>query len=457
MKRGNSSFIKVLLSLILVVVIAGTAFVYVSPQFEKNSPVVEFKDNIYWNLHDKLPMKLLDDSGIKYYKITFKDGNSEKVLKHEILAKPEKSIELELAAPKLNMFFKSNEISIIVEAIDNSKWNFFDGNKTVSRYQINIDKKPPVVDIISNSYAIRRGGSAIVIVKIEDENLKDAYLSFSKKERFELIPFYKENYYMALIGWPVTLSEFDGANVVAMDKANNFSQTKVPLYIRPLKMRKSNIKISDSFIKNVSTKVIEQSLETIPESLVEAFVKQNDKIRAKNVATIRRVSSDYMNKDRVDSFDIKTFKRLKNASTAGYFGQQRHYYHNRKKIDEAWHLGMDWASVKRADIKTSNSGVVIFNDYLGIYGNTIIIDHGYGLQTLYAHTSASSVNVGDNVTSNQKIGNTGTTGAVLGDHLHFGVLIQGIEVNPLEWMDKNWIKTRIVDIINDAKEVIDNK
>ncbi len=457
MKRRNSSFIKVLFSLILIVLIAGTAFIYVSPQFEKNSPVVEFKENVYWNLRDKLTMNLLDDSGIKYYKITFKDGNSEKVLKQEILATPKKSITLELEAPKFNMFFKSKEVSLIVEAIDNSKWNFFDGNKTINSYKIKIDKKRPVVEIISNSYAIRRGGSAVVIVKIEDENLKDAYLSFSKKERFELIPFYKENYYMALIGWPVTLTEFNGANIVAMDKANNFSQTKVPLYIRALKMRKSNIKISDSFINNVSTKVIEQSAETIPDSLEKIFVKQNDLIRAKNVATIRRVSSDYMNKDRVDNFGIGVFKRLKNASTAGYFGQKRHYYHNREKIDEAWHLGVDWASVKRADIKTSNGGTVIFNDYLGIYGNTIIIDHGYGLQTLYAHTSASSVNVGDSVNKGQKIGNTGTTGAVLGDHLHFGVLIQGVEVNPLEWMDKNWIKTRITDIIKDAKEVIDNK
>lgn len=94
---------------------------------------------------------------------------------------------------------------------------------------------------------------------------------------------------------------------------------------------------------------------------------------------------------------------------------------------------------------------------MGIYGNTIIIDHKMGLATLYAHTSVSKVNAGDEVQANQMIAKTGSTGAVLGDHLHFGVLVQGIEVNPLEWMDKNWIKTRITDILDESKKVIENQ
>lgn len=456
MRTRKSNTGKIVFILLLVVMAALGAFVYVSPQFEKNKPLVEFEDNIYWNLKDKLKITLSDDSGIKYYKIIFKDRNSEKILAHEVLTTAKNNIELELEAPKFDMFFKSKTASIIVEAIDNSKWNFLDGNKTNNTYTIHIDKKRPTVDVITHSYAIRKGGSAVVVVKIEDENLKDAYLSFGH-ERFELIPFYKEHYFMSVIGWPVIMDDFSGVNVIAIDKANNFSKMKVPLYIRSLKVKKSKIKISDSFINNVSTKVIEQSGENIPESLNEIFVKQNRNIREENINKIKMVSKQYMNRDFVNEFKLETFRRLKNASTAGYFGQKRYYYHDGEKIDEAWHLGVDWASVKRADIVTSNSGTVIFNDYLGIYGNAIIIDHGFGIQSLYAHTSSSNVNVGENVTKKQKIGNTGTSGAVLGDHLHFGILIQGVEVNPLEWMDKNWIKTRIVDILEDAKKVIDNK
>lgn len=428
-----------------------------SPQFEKNAPKIEFANNIYWNLRDDLKLKIVDDTGLKFYKITFKNGNTKKVLKQEVLDGTQKEISLNLKAPKLDMFFKSKQIQIVIEAIDSSKWNFLEGNKVTKYYTINIDKKRPEIDVISNSYAIRHGGSAVVVVRAYDENLKDAYLNFNNKERFELIPFYKENYYMAVIAWPVEIKDFSGVNLVAVDKANNFSQARVPLYIRPLKQRRSKIKISDAFIENVSTKVIEQSGQNLPKSLEEIFVKENREIRAKNVEKIEKISREYMNKGFVNGFDLKPFKRLKNSVTAGHFAQERSYYHNGKKIDQAWHLGIDWASVKRADITASNIGTVIFNDYLGIYGNTIIIDHGYGIQSLYAHTSSSSVNVGEKISPNQKIANTGSTGAVLGDHLHFGVLVQGIEVNPLEWMDKNWIKTRITDILKDAKKVIDSK
>ena len=457
MKHRKSNTGKVIFILLIVVIAALGAFVYVSPQFEKNKPIVQFQDNIYWNLKDKLKITFSDDSGIKYYKIIFKDRNSEKVLKQEVLTSVKNEIQLELEAPKFDMFFKSKQASIIVEVIDNSKWNFFEGNKTFNTYNINIDKKRPNVDVVSHSYAVRKGGSAVVVTKIEDENLKDAYISFGNDLRFELIPFYKENYYMTIIGWPVTMDDFSGVNVVAIDKANNFSKMKIPLYIRSLKVKKSRIKISNSFIKNVSTKVIEQSSQDIPEGLNNIFVKQNRLIRSENIKKIMSVSQQYMNKDLVTDFTIDPFRRLTNSKTAGYFGQKRYYYHDGEQIDEAWHLGMDWASVKRADIQTSNDGTVIFNDYLGIYGNTIIVDHGFGIQTLYAHTSSSNVNVGESVSKKQKIANTGTTGAVLGDHLHFGVLVQGIEVNPLEWMDKNWIKTRITDILDDAKKVIDNK
>ncbi|XPV52292.1 MAG: hypothetical protein ACNI3H_07740 [Halarcobacter ebronensis] len=62
--------------------------------------------------------------------------------------------------------------------------------------------------MISNSFHIRQGGSAVVVVEVKDENLKDAYISFNDEKRFELIPYKKENFYISLIAWPVTKEEF---------------------------------------------------------------------------------------------------------------------------------------------------------------------------------------------------------------------------------------------------------
>ena len=455
--RSKNSFGMIVSILIFVIIAAGVGFLYVSPQFEKNKPVVEFEEGIYWNLKDPLKLTLKDDTGVKYYKVIFKDNSNEKVLKTEILTIPQQKIEIEIKAPKLDMFFKTKEVSIEVVAIDNSKWNFFDGNRVEKSYNIKIDTKKPIANVITNSLAIRKGGSAVVIVEVRDENIKDAYISFNNEQRFELTPFYKEGYYVSLIAWPVTINEFNRVSLIVEDKANNISKTKIPLFIRPLKAKSDNIEISEKFIQNVSASVLEQSAESIPADPTEIFIKENRELRAKNIKTLQDVTSKLMNKELITNFNIKPFRRLRGSRTAAGFAERRSYLYNNEKIDEAWHLGLDWASVRNAPIRAYNEGKVIFNDYLGIYGNTIIIDHSMGLSTLYAHTSVSKVNINQEINNKQIIANTGSTGAVLGDHLHFGILVQGIEVNPLEWMDKNWIKSRITDILKESKQIIDGK
>ncbi|AXH13952.1 M23 family metallopeptidase [Malaciobacter mytili] len=456
MKRKNN-FTGIIVLVVLVAIAGGFGFVYLSPQFEQNKPEIKFEEKEYWNLKDSLKISIDDNSGIKHYKVIYKDDNNERVLEDKILDELKNSIDLEIKPPKLDMFFKGENVSIILEATDRSKWNFFEGNSIRKEYKIKIDKKIPVANVIGNSFAIRHGGSALVIVEVHDENLKDAYISFNDEERFDLIPFYKENFYIALIAWPVTIEEFKRVNLIAIDKANNKTITKVPLYIRALKVKNDNIKLSEKFVKDISVNVLQKSGLDVPSTVEEIFVKENRILRKMNTDVLKEITRKFMNKDKIDSFSIKPFKRLEGSKTVAGYADRRHYYFNDEKIDQAWHLGMDWASIKNASIKATNSGKVIFNDYLGIYGNTIVIDHKLGLQSLYAHTSKSHVMAGEEVRANTKIANTGSTGAVFGDHLHFGVLVQGIEVNPLEWMDKDWIKTRITDVIIDAKKVINSK
>jgi len=85
----------------------------------------------------------------------------------------------------------------------------------------------------------------------------------------------------------------------------------------------------------------------------------------------------------------------------------------------------------------------VFAGYLGIYGNCVVLDHGYGLQTLYGHLSSVEVKAGDKVTRGQPLGRSGATGLAGGDHLHFAVLLQGLPVNPIEWFDAKWLHDRL--------------
>jgi len=86
---------------------------------------------------------------------------------------------------------------------------------------------------------------------------------------------------------------------------------------------------------------------------------------------------------------------------------------------------------------------VAFTGDLGLYGNAVIIDHGLGLFTLYGHMSQVDVKPGEALTKRQVIGRTGETGFAGGDHLHFGVYLDGVAILPVEWWDAKWIADNI--------------
>ncbi|MBU0925028.1 M23 family metallopeptidase [bacterium] len=425
--------------------------------FERNAPKIKVQNEIYWNFQKSISVEISDNTKIKSYEVFFVDGDKKLKLETKVIKDENGVINLDILPPQFDEFYKPKEGSLKIDVYDTSKWNFFKGNQTVTNSKIIIDKKSPVANVITNSYLLRQGGSGVIIVEINDENLKDYYISFNDEEVFELFPFYKKNYFISIITWPIDIKEFKRVNVVAVDLAGNKTEAKVPFYIKSFKEKIDDIKISDDFVNNVSKHVLENSDMNVPSDIVEAFVKTNKELREKNVKTIREVVKKNLVNGMNTSFDIKPFVRLPNAATFAQYGERRHYFYGENKIDEAWHLGMDWASVKRADVQVSNPGKVIFKGYLGIYGDTAIIDHGLGLGTLYAHTSSINVEVNDEVKAGQHIANTGSTGAVFGDHLHFGVLVQGIEVNPNEWLDYTWMKTNVTKTINDAVKVINTK
>jgi murein DD-endopeptidase MepM/ murein hydrolase activator NlpD len=114
-----------------------------------------------------------------------------------------------------------------------------------------------------------------------------------------------------------------------------------------------------------------------------------------------------------------------------------------KVVDHQTHLGLDLASTEHAPVPAANAGRVVFSGWLAIYGNAVIIDHGYGLMSLYGHMSSFSVKVGDVVAKGQQIGNSGSTGLAGGDHLHLEIFVQGKSVDPLEWLDEHWIRDNI--------------
>jgi len=448
--KGKSSLGALFL---LVMIIGGALYIYTSEMFERNLPVISMDTNGYWNLKKPLKISISDDSSLKSYKITLKTHNDETELQHEQFMVENKSINIEVKPPKSAYAMKDKNIKIFVEAIDVSKWNFLNGNRSVSEFKLKIDKRRPQLSIVSNSYKIQKGGSALVIFKAKDDNLKNIFIQTNFGKKFQAQPFYKDGYYISLIAWPVTERNFK-ATIHAQDYANNESKAYIPLYLKDRNYRVSNIKLSDRFLKGKIAELADEFAETggVVDS-IEQFKIINEDVRAKNEKLIHEITSN-VSEELINNFKINKMYPLKNAQVVAAFGDHRKYSYNGEPISESYHLGLDMASNAMANIKPQNSGDVVYSNYNGIYGNMPILSHGLGLYTLYGHCSSVNVNNGEFFSAKNVVAKTGKSGYAMGDHLHFGVLVQGVEVRPQEWMDEKWMRLNISDVIKSAKDII---
>lgn len=101
-----------------------------------------------------------------------------------------------------------------------------------------------------------------------------------------------------------------------------------------------------------------------------------------------------------------------------------------------WHRGVDFAAPTGTPIKATGAGVVTYSDDRGAYGLTVEISHGDNLVTRYAHASKLKVNVGDIVRAGDVIALVGSTGRSTGPHLHYEVLKDGRQVNPMPYIQR---------------------
>ena len=133
---------------------------------------------------------------------------------------------------------------------------------------------------------------------------------------------------------------------------------------------------------------------------------------------------------------------MPNTEVEAQFADHRIYSYQGQEVDRQDHLGYDLATTANAAVTAANDGVVMQAEYFGIYGNAVVIDHGYGLLSLYGHLSRFGVKPGDAVKRGQTIGWSGATGLAGGDHLHFSMILQGEQVDAREWWDPHWLEDR---------------
>jgi murein DD-endopeptidase MepM/ murein hydrolase activator NlpD len=308
----------------------------------------------------------------------------------------------------------------------------------------------PRVSVVSTHHYINLGGSEMVVYRATPEDVTSGVLVGD----------------IEYPGFPATGATVQGVKVsdpalrvaffallhdqdlktpirlFARDEAGNTARGDFDFRVFPKPFKRSRIELDDRFLDRVVPAILEGTTEVKPEGdTLAKFLVLNGELRRKNA-------------EKIASFAPKTapemlwrgqvFHPFTNTAVEAAFADHRTYSYKGKEVDQQIHLGFDLASVMGTPIVSANRGAVMFADELGIYGNCVIIDHGLGVQSLYAHLSVIEIKVGQAVEKEQQIGRSGMTGMAAGDHLHFTMLINGRMVNPVEWWDSHWIEDRIL-------------
>jgi murein DD-endopeptidase MepM/ murein hydrolase activator NlpD len=203
----------------------------------------------------------------------------------------------------------------------------------------------------------------------------------------------------------------------------------------PKKFRSRDLAIDDKFLE----KVVGQIDPSGSGDLLARFLKINGEMRRVNNQTL----ADLRLKTEEKFLWTQPFQQLANSQVESEFADVRSYIYKGKKVDQQVHLGFDLAVTSHTPVVASNDGKVVWAAPLGIYGNCIVVDHGYSLQSIYGHLSELGVKEGDLVKRGQEMGKSGSTGLAGGDHLHFSMQVDGVQVSPVEWWDEHWIKDHI--------------
>ena len=327
---------------------------------------------------------------------------------------------------------KDGKAKLIIAAQSND----FLGRTTTASYDVDVVLEPPRLMVDEAQHYINQGGSELVTFSVSgdwtDAGVKVGGYTFRSfpmpgrpaAERFSLFAF----------PWDLP------ADTVPRVYARNAAGTEVigrfwyKIFPKPFRTR--DLEITDAFLE----KVVNQIDPGGSGDLLTRFLKINRDMRKQNNQTL----SDLRSKTEERVLWNGPFLQLANSQVESHFADVRSYIYKGKKVDQQVHLGYDLAVTQHVPVAAANDGKVIWAADLGIYGNCIVLDHGYGLQSIYGHLSRIDVKPGETVKKGQAMGLSGSTGLAGGDHLHFSMQVDGVQINPAEWFDAHWIHDRIL-------------
>ena len=432
MARTRRSFFGYILALIVLSVLGGGAYMFLN---DLEGPVIAISPDTGRISPAQDVTVTLTDASSDVKSVTVRVRKSSGVLtllqRDFANASPKQTVTFNLKEAGL----RDGKIELEITAKDSAFAGFGMGNSTTRSWDVYVDTQPPRITVRSTSPSVRRGSSTAFAYAVSEE------VSRTGVELGDLFfPGYQQpnGLYFCFVPFPIDIPANQYTPVImARDLAGNETRSRLLVHAQERAYRADKLNISDKFLENKSRVFA----ELVPEPLsdLERYIKINNEVRLKDEAVLRKLAETTS----PTMLWSGPFQRLPGSAVKANFGDSRTYLNNGQVIDHQTHMGLDLASTAKAPIPAGNNGRVVFAEPLGIFGNLIVVDHGLGFMSLYSHMSDILVKPGDDVKKGDIIGHTGTTGLAGGDHLHFGILVGGIQVQPIDWLDKNWIKNTI--------------
>ena len=401
-------------------------------KFEWEKPTIKLvSDSRY--ITQKLSFRVEDrKSGVAEIKLEIVQEGRALSLLSEKFAKGTPAVEKSVPMLPLPKGLKDGDAQIRITAWDHS-WNH--GNQVSFEKPVVIDTKPPQLNVLGAQHYVNLGGAGLVTYTASKELAKSGVQVGD--------PFFPgvsigKDRYLAYFALPHDSQRDVSFAVTGEDHPGN----RVNISFRPIlkakAFKKDQIQISDGFLKNVIPYFTERDAN-LKGSPVEIFLHLNRKQREIDHQQVKKICQE----NTPQPLWSGTFLRFPNAKPMASFAQDRTYFYNGKEIDRQTHLGVDLASLGQSPVPAANTGRVAFAGPLGIYGNTVVIDHGCGLFSMYSHLSRIEAEAKKEVKRGDILGRSGTTGMAGGDHLHYAMMIHGVFINPIEWWDEHWIQDNL--------------
>src|SRR5687768_7732817 len=433
--RSRTGFI--LLFIVIIGLFAATWYLW--PRFEREAPQIRLAPDT--DVLGTAPLEILvsdKGAGLKAVTATLSSGGTDHPIAAEQFAQPVPEQKIAVLATRLKGL-KEGPAVLRVSARDRSWWGWFGGNETVIQKNLAIDVTPPTLELVADDRYVSFGGAGIIVYKPAADTATSG-IKIGK----HFFPGYpgqiksQPDHHLVIFAHPYDTPAEARAVLVATDKAGNTREMPLVYELRNVNYRKSTLKVTDAFIES-KVRPLVTDVSARQASPKDVFIRVNRDLRKENDDKIAAVTK----KGTPKMLWQGAFSQLSNSKVEANFADARDYRYNDEIISNAYHLGFDLSVTRQYPVEAANSGTVAYTGDLGIYGNTVILDHGLGLYTLYSHLSSIAVKEGESVQQRHILGKTGETGLAAGDHLHYGVYLNGVPVLPVEWWDQKWINDNI--------------